>query len=81
MDDVTRSSGEAAKTAQKTGPRLDFQQHLADLEARGLLTRIDHPVNKDTELHPLVRLQFLGGIPEAERRARRCGAACRAPRR
>ena len=31
--------------------------------------RIDHPVNKDTELHPLVRLQFIGGIPEAERRA------------
>ena len=52
-----------------TQPRLDLQEHLADLEARGLLTRIDHPVNKDTELHPLVRLQFIGGIPEAERRA------------
>src|SRR5262249_33570812 len=50
-------------------PRLDFQAHLADLEARRLLVRIDHPVNKDTELHPLVRLQFIGGIPEAERRA------------
>ena len=36
---------------------------------KGLLTRIDHPVNKDTELHPLVRLQFIGGIPETERRA------------
>ena len=35
----------------------------------GSLTRIDHPVNKDTELHPLVRLQFIGGIPEPERRA------------
>ena len=65
MDDQTRS----AASAQKTRPRLDFQEHLADLEARGLLTRIDHPVNKDTELHPLVRLQFIGGIPEAERRA------------
>src|ERR1700761_1333011 len=65
MDDLTRS----AASAQKTRPRLDFQEHLADLEARGLLTRIDHPVNKDTELHPLVRLQFIGGIPEAERRA------------
>src|SRR5438874_10390852 len=52
-----------------TEPRLDLQEHLADLEARGLLVRIDHPVNKDTELHPLVRLQFIGGIPEAERRA------------
>jgi UbiD family decarboxylase len=65
MDDVTRS----ATGEQRARPRLDFQAHLADLEARGLLMRIDHPVNKDTELHPLVRLQFIGGIPEAERRA------------
>ena len=50
-------------------PRLDFQEHLADLEARGLLVRIDRPINKDTELHPLVRWQFLGGVPESERRA------------
>ena len=39
----------------KSGPRLDFQQHLADLEAAGLLIRIDRPINKDTELIPLVR--------------------------
>jgi 4-hydroxy-3-polyprenylbenzoate decarboxylase len=50
-------------------PRLDFQDHLADLEAQGLLVRIDRPINKDTELHPLVRWQFLGGVPEAKRRA------------
>ena len=55
---------------QRSGrPRLDFQQHLADLEAAGLLVRIDRPINKDTELHPLVRWQFLGGIPEDKRRA------------
>src|SRR6266700_343361 len=54
---------------QQDGPRLDLQEHIADREAQGLLVRIDHPVNKDTELHPLVRLQFIGGIPEAERRA------------
>jgi 4-hydroxy-3-polyprenylbenzoate decarboxylase len=46
-----------------------LQEHLADLQAKGLLRSIDHPVNKDTELHPLVRLQFIGGIPEADRRA------------
>src|SRR5258705_11329371 len=51
------------------GPPLDFQSHLADLEAQGLLVRIDRPINKDTELHPLVRWQFLGGVPEAKRRA------------
>jgi UbiD family decarboxylase len=65
MDDVVIQSRNAADTR----PRLDLQEHLADLEAKGLLVRIDHPVDKDTELHPLVRLQFIGGIPEAERRA------------
>jgi 4-hydroxy-3-polyprenylbenzoate decarboxylase len=48
---------------------LDFQSHLADLEKRGLLIRIDEPINKDTELHPLVRCQFVGGVPERDRRA------------
>ncbi len=59
------------KTAprSRSRPRLDFQEHLADLEAAGLLIRIDRPINKDTELHPLVRWQFIGGIPEDERRA------------
>jgi UbiD family decarboxylase len=51
------------------GPRLDFQDHLADLEAAGLVERIDAPINKDTELHPLVRWQFVGGVPEDKRRA------------
>src|SRR5258707_12405151 len=66
MDDVVAIQDRNASDAL---PRLDLQEHLADLEAKGLLTRIDHPVDKDTELHPLVRLQFIGGIPEAERRA------------
>ena len=55
--------------AKPTGPRLDFQQHLADLEAAGLLVRIDRPINKDSELIPLVRWQFIGGVAEEERRA------------
>src|ERR1700687_3155532 len=57
-----------ARTTRQ-GPRLDFQDHLADLEAAGLVTRIDTPINKDTELHPLVRWQFVGGVPEEKRRA------------
>ena len=69
MDDVTRGADTRSARAPGTRPPRDFQDHLADLEARGLLVRIDHAVNKDTELHPLVRLQFLGGIPEGERRA------------
>ena len=55
--------------AKRPGPRLDLQQHLADLEAAGLLVRIDRPINKDTELIPLVRWQFIGGMPEDKRRA------------
>lgn len=47
----------------------DFQEHLALLEKQGLLVRIDKPINKDTELQPLVRWQFVGGVPESERRA------------
>ncbi len=35
----------------------------------GLLRRIERAVNKDTELHPLVRWQFQGGLEEDERRA------------
>ena len=48
---------------------LDMREHLERLEAKGLLTRIDEPVNKDTQLHPLVRWQFVGGLAETERRA------------
>jgi 3-polyprenyl-4-hydroxybenzoate decarboxylase len=51
------------------GPPLDFQAHLVALEAQGLLVRIDRAVNKDTELHPLVRWQFQGGLAEDQRRA------------
>lgn len=47
----------------------DFREHLARLDAAGLLYRIDAPVNKDTELHPLVRWQFRGGIAEKDRKA------------
>jgi UbiD family decarboxylase len=65
MDDMVAAPNRAQQDAR---PRLDLQEHLADLEARGLLVRIDHPVDKDTELHPLVRLQFIGGIAEAQRK-------------
>ncbi len=47
----------------------DFQDHLADLEERGLVVRVDRPINKDTELHPLARWQFQGAVPDDKRRA------------
>jgi UbiD family decarboxylase len=52
----------------KGAPR-DLQEHIARLEADGLLIRIGRPINKDTELHPLARWQFQGGLDEADRRA------------
>ncbi|WP_199256829.1 UbiD family decarboxylase, partial [Alteribacillus sp. YIM 98480] len=51
----------------KTNP--SFQTHLKKLEERGLVHHIYKEINKDTELHPLVRWQFRGNIPEAERKA------------
>jgi UbiD family decarboxylase len=50
-------------------PPLDLHDHIAALDRAGLLVRIDRPVNKDTQLQPLVRWQFIGGIPEDERKA------------
>ena len=47
----------------------DLHEHLDRLDRAGLLYRIDAPVNKDTEMHPLVRWQFRGGIEEKDRKA------------
>ena len=68
MPDTTETARSGADQPARA-PRLSLQEHLADLEAAGLLRRIERPINKDTELHPLVRWQFIGGIPESERRA------------
>src|SRR4029077_6053745 len=35
----------------------------------GLLVRVVRAINKNKERHPLVRWQFLGGLPEDDRRA------------
>jgi len=55
-------------------PRLkraypDLHDHLKALEQAGLLITVERAINKDTEMHPLVRWQFRGGIPESERKA------------
>ena len=50
-------------------PAKDFQEHLAILEQRGLVARIDRAIDKDAELHPLARWQFQGALPEEQRRA------------
>ena len=59
------------KTTSPKSPRgyADLHEHLAALDKAGLLITIDRPINKDTELHPLVRWQFRGGIAEPDRKA------------
>jgi 4-hydroxy-3-polyprenylbenzoate decarboxylase len=47
----------------------DLHEHIDRLDQAGLLYRITTAVNKDTEMHPLVRWQFRGGIPEKDRKA------------
>src|SRR5271170_7311688 len=47
----------------------DLHEHLDRLDSAGLLYRVEIPINKDTELHPLVRWQFRGGIAERDRKA------------
>jgi 4-hydroxy-3-polyprenylbenzoate decarboxylase len=46
----------------------DLRAHIAALEEKGLLVRVKRPINKDTEMHPLVRWQFRGGIHEDDRK-------------
>ena len=62
------ASGQGQASVKSRAP-ADFQEHLARLEEKGLLVRIDRPICKDTELHPLVRWQFVGNFPEEARRA------------
>jgi UbiD family decarboxylase len=46
----------------------DLREHLKALENEDLLIRVHKPINKDTELFPLVRWQFRGGLPESQRK-------------
>ena len=46
----------------------DLNEYLETLERAGKLIRIRQPINKDTEMHPLVRLQFRG-LEEKDRKA------------
>ena len=46
---------------------VDFREHLENLRSAGLLQEVDAPINKETEAHPLVRLQFRG-LKEEQRK-------------
>jgi UbiD family decarboxylase len=45
-----------------------LREYIEALDKAGKLQRVTTPINKDTELHPLVRLQFRG-LPESQRKA------------
>lgn len=69
MDMSTKAKG---KPRIGTGPSRgypDLHDHLKALEKAGLLVTVDREISKDTEMHPLVRWQFRGGIAEKERKA------------
>jgi 3-polyprenyl-4-hydroxybenzoate decarboxylase len=40
--------------------------HIRKLEAKGLLKRVERVMSKDTEIHPLVRWQYRGGLRDSE---------------
>ena len=49
-------------------PYNDLHLHVVALRQNNLLIEIDRPINKDSEMHPLVRWQFIGGMKENERK-------------
>ena len=54
---------------QKSRIYPDLRDHIRALENENLLRVVDLPINKDTELFPLVRWQVRGGVPDEERKA------------
>ena len=62
----------ATRTKEAAGGErryTDLHEHIQALRDADLLVEIDREINKDTEMHPLVRWQFRGGIDEEDRKA------------
>jgi hypothetical protein len=66
MDATTPKHRAAGRSASKAAPKSassnapprgypDLHDHIRALDAAGLLVTVDRPINKDTEMHPLVR--------------------------
>ncbi len=75
MDERTAARALSALERYRDGPPRharcypDLHEHVLALARAGLLVVVEEPINKDTEMHPLVRWQYRGGIAEPERRA------------
>jgi UbiD family decarboxylase len=66
---VITTEAVASSSLQLDRGYRDLREHIAALDEAGLLYRIDRPINKDSEMHPLVRWQYRGGIPDEGRKA------------
>ncbi|HEY3919966.1 MAG TPA: UbiD family decarboxylase [Stellaceae bacterium] len=69
MDMATKAKGKPKLGAAPKRGYPDLHDHLKTLEKEGLLVTVDRVIDKDTEMHPLVRWQFRGGIAEKDRKA------------
>jgi 4-hydroxy-3-polyprenylbenzoate decarboxylase len=69
LDKLHATSAKKPKSEGAAKPTYrDVREYLAELEKRHLLQRVTRPMNKDTEIMPLVRWQFRGGLPESQRK-------------
>ena len=75
MDDRAAAAALSALERYRDGPPRhprsypDLHEHVLALAREGLLVVVDEPINKDTEMHPLVRWQYRGGIAAPESQA------------
>jgi 4-hydroxy-3-polyprenylbenzoate decarboxylase len=68
MDALTKPKRKSLP-ATSARPYPDLHDHIRALADAGLLIRVDRQIDKDSEMHPLVRWQFRGGIAEKDRKA------------
>ena len=69
MDAVAKPKRKSTVSQTPARSYPDLHDHVRALDKAGLLITVDRPINKDTEMHPLVRWQFRGGIEEKDRKA------------
>src|SRR5919199_6440436 len=69
MDATTKAGRKTRNGGALKRSYPDLHDHIRALDRAGLLITVDRPINKDTEMHPLVRWQFRGGIAERDRKA------------
>jgi UbiD family decarboxylase len=69
MDVLTKPKRNSTVSGRSPRSYPDLHDHVRALDRAGLLITVTRPINKDTEMHPLVRWQFRGGIEEKDRKA------------